>query len=134
MLVCTAAAADFQYREQVEKARMLHHSDLADGYGSVYIPEALSRKYRHAARDTLIPILTRMGIQMGSLITGIVFVEVVFSYPGLGALAYESIKRRDILLMDGILLISAVWIILMNLASDILLKRLDPRVGEGPAK
>ena len=91
-------------------------------------------RYRHAARDTLIPILTRMGIQMGSLITGIVFVEVVFSYPGLGALAYESIKRRDILLMDGILLISAVWIILMNLASDILLKRLDPRVGEGPAK
>jgi len=91
-------------------------------------------RYRHAARDTLIPILTRMGIQMGSLITGIVFVEVVFSYPGLGALAYESIKRRDILLMDGILLISAVWIILMNLASDILLKRLDPRVGEDLAK
>jgi site-specific recombinase XerD len=40
-----------ELREQVEKARMLHHSDLADGYGSVYIPEALSRKYRHAARE-----------------------------------------------------------------------------------
>lgn len=91
-------------------------------------------RYRHAARDTLIPILTRMGIQMGSLITGIVFVEVVFSYPGVGALAYESIKRRDILLMDGILLISAVWIVLMNLAADILLKRLDPRVAEDPTK
>jgi len=84
-------------------------------------------RYRHAARDALIPILTRLGLQMGSLITGIVFVEVVFSYPGVGALAYESLKQRDILLMDGILLIGAIWVILMNLASDILLRYLDPR-------
>jgi len=84
-------------------------------------------RYRHAARDALIPILTRLGLQMGSLITGIVFVEVVFSYPGVGALAYESLKQRDVLLMDGILLIGAIWVVLMNLASDILLRYLDPR-------
>ncbi len=87
-------------------------------------------RYRHAARDALIPILTRLGIQMGSLITGIVFVEVVFAYPGIGALAYESLKQRDILLMDGILLIGAIGVVLMNLASDLLLRRLDPRTGE----
>ncbi len=84
--------------------------------------------YRHAARDTLIPVLTRMGLQMGHLITGLVFVEVVFAYPGVGSLAFETIQRRDILLMDGILLISAIWIILMNLTADILLSRLDPRI------
>jgi peptide/nickel transport system permease protein len=67
---------------------------------------------------------------MGQLMTGLVFVEVVFAYPGVGTLAFESIQRRDILLMDGILLISAVWIVLMNLAADLLLKRLDPRVRE----
>ncbi len=87
-------------------------------------------RYRHAARDTLLPVLTRAGIQMGQLMTGLVFVEVVFAYPGVGTLAFESIQRRDILLMDGILLISAVWIVLMNLAADLLLKRLDPRVRE----
>ena len=90
-------------------------------------------RYRHAARDALIPILTRLGIQMGSLITGIVFVEVVFSYPGIGALAYESLKQRDVLLMDGILLIGAIWVVLMNLASDIALKYLDPRTRQEPA-
>ncbi len=87
-------------------------------------------RYRHAARDTLIPVLTRVGIQMGHLVTGLVFVEVVFAYPGVGTLAFESIQRRDILLMDGILLISAVWVVLMNLAADLLLRRLDPRVKE----
>lgn len=91
-------------------------------------------RYRHAARDALIPILTRLGLQMGSLITGIIFVEVVFSYPGVGALAYESLKQRDVLLMDGILLIGAIWVVLMNLASDILLRYLDPRTRQETAR
>jgi peptide/nickel transport system permease protein len=88
--------------------------------------------YRHALANALIPVITILGLQFGQVLAGAVLVETVYSWPGLGRLAYESILRRDSPTLLGILLGSAVMVILANLATDAAYRLVDPRMRSLP--
>jgi len=83
---------------------------------------------RHILRNALIPVTTVAGMHFGTLLGGAVVIETVFSWPGLGRLAYESVMARDFKLLLGILLFSSLLVILMNTLVDLLHARLDPRI------
>jgi peptide/nickel transport system permease protein len=87
----------------------------------------------HAFRNSLVPIVTMLGLQVGALLGGAVVIEVVFARPGLGTVVVQSILKRDIpVIQGGILLIAAIFVI-VNLVVDISYSFLDPRIrtGEG---
>ncbi len=84
--------------------------------------------WRHALRNALIPVITIAGLQFGQVLAGAVLVETVYSWPGLGRLAYESILRRDSPTLLGVLLGSAVMVILANLLTDAAYRLADPRL------
>jgi peptide/nickel transport system permease protein len=84
--------------------------------------------WRHVLRNAALPVVTMAGVQAGALLGGSVVVETVFAWPGLGLLAYESLFARDINLLLGIFFISAVLVVLVNLAVDVLYSLLDPRI------
>ena len=88
---------------------------------------------RHVARNALLPLITMLGLQSASMLGGSVVIETVFSVPGLGRLAQEAVAGRDTPLLLGIILVSAVLVIVINLIVDILYGVLDPRVGSGEA-
>ena len=83
---------------------------------------------RHVLRNALIPVTTVAGMQLGALLGGAVVIESVFSWPGLGRLALESVQARDFNVLLGILLLSSLLVIATNLMVDWLHSRLDPRV------
>jgi peptide/nickel transport system permease protein len=83
---------------------------------------------RHIMRNALLPAVTLLGVQMGSILGGAVLVETVFSWPGLGRLAYEALFQRDLNLLFGILLLSSIVVVSVNLVVDLLYSALDPRI------
>lgn len=85
---------------------------------------------RHILRNALIPITTMAGMHIGGLLGGAVVVETVFSWPGLGRLAFEAVMARDFSVLLGILLLSSLVVIIVNAAVDLLQAWLDPRIGE----
>jgi len=87
----------------------------------------------HVARNALLPLITMLGLQSAEMLGGSVVIESVFSVPGLGRLAQEAVTARDTPLLLGIILASAVMVVLVNLAVDIAYALLDPRVGAGEA-
>jgi peptide/nickel transport system permease protein len=86
---------------------------------------------RHVARNALLPLVTMIGLQAAGILGGSVVIESVFAIPGMGRLAYEAVQGRDTPLLMGVILASAVMVILVNLAVDLLYAALDPRVGAG---
>ena len=86
---------------------------------------------RHVLRNALLPMVTLVGLQAGTMLGGSVVVESVFALPGLGRLAYESVVQRDLNTLLGIVFISAVLVIVINFVVDMAYARLDPRIGAG---
>jgi peptide/nickel transport system permease protein len=86
---------------------------------------------RHVARNAALPLVTVLGLQAATMLGGSVVIESVFAIPGFGRLAQEAVSGRDTPLLMGIILTSAVFVILVNLAVDILYAVLDPRIGSG---
>lgn len=86
---------------------------------------------RHILRNSLIPFITVLGIQFGYLIGGAVVVENVFALPGIGDLAVSAIRNRDFPLIQGITLVIAAGIVLINIVVDICYALLDPRIRVG---
>nr|WP_236771877.1 ABC transporter permease [Agrobacterium tumefaciens] len=86
---------------------------------------------RHVARNAALPLITVLGLQAATMLGGSVVIESVFAIPGFGRLAQEAVSGRDTPLLMGIILTSAVFVILVNLAVDILYSILDPRIGSG---
>jgi len=84
---------------------------------------------RHVLRNALLPMVTLIGLQAGTMLGGAVVVESVFSLPGLGRLAYESVVQRDLNTLLGIVFVSALLVIAVNFLVDMLYARLDPRIG-----
>ncbi|MGK7869619.1 ABC transporter permease [Falsiroseomonas sp. E2-1-a20] len=84
---------------------------------------------RHVLRNALLPMVTLIGLQTGTMLGGSVVVESVFSLPGLGRLAYESVVQRDLNTLLGIVFVSAILVICVNFLVDLLYARLDPRIG-----
>jgi peptide/nickel transport system permease protein len=87
----------------------------------------------HVARNALLPLVTMLGLQAASMLGGSVIIESVFAIPGFGRLAQEAVAARDAPLLAGIILVSAVMVVLVNLAVDLAYAALDPRVGTGEA-
>lgn len=84
--------------------------------------------YRHALRNALIPVLTVIGLQFGSLLGGAVLTESVFAWPGMGVLLVNSILNRDYPMVQGIVLIYAVLVVMINLVVDLTYGWVDPRI------
>jgi peptide/nickel transport system permease protein len=83
---------------------------------------------RHMLRNALLPITTVAGMHFGAILGGAVVVETVFSWPGLGRLAFEAVLKRDFSVLLGILLLSSLLVILVNMVVDLLQAWLDPRI------
>ncbi|MGB8801772.1 MAG: nickel ABC transporter permease [Candidatus Acidiferrales bacterium] len=84
--------------------------------------------FRHALRNALIPILTILGLQFGSLLAGTIVTESIFSWPGIGRLAVQAIGARDYPLLQGCILLIAVSYVFVNLFTDLVYALVDPRV------
>jgi ABC-type dipeptide/oligopeptide/nickel transport system permease component len=84
--------------------------------------------FRHAFRNALIPIITILGLQFGTLLAGTIVTESIFSWPGIGRLAVQAISARDYPLLQGCILMIAVSYVLVNLLTDLVYAFVDPRV------
>ena len=85
-------------------------------------------KYRHAGRNSMLPVVTRTGIWIGRMVTGALFVELVFAYPGIGYLTYEALLARDYPIIQGVFLMVAIFVLVANFLVDLSYPKLDPRV------
>jgi peptide/nickel transport system permease protein len=85
-------------------------------------------RYAHAARNALLPMVTRFGLRIAFLLTGALVVETIYAYPGLGTLLFNAITTRDLPLVQGIVLFSSLLVLFVNLALDFLYGWIDPRV------
>jgi peptide/nickel transport system permease protein len=84
--------------------------------------------YRHALRNTMIPTVTVLGLQLGGLLGGSVVVESVFAWPGVGWLMLQGIQNRDLPLVRAVVLVIGLGFVIINFAVDIIYSRLDPRI------
>ena len=89
--------------------------------------------FRHAVRNSLIPVVTILGLQMGALMSGAVVTEQIFVVPGFGRLIVEAVFTRDYPLVQGVVLITASSYVLLNLLVDVSYSILDPRIRVGGA-
>lgn len=84
--------------------------------------------YRHAFRNAMIPLITVFGLALGTLITGVFFIENIFNIPGIGTTALTAITDRDYPVIQATVIIGAIAVVLGNLISDILYTVVDPRI------
>lgn len=87
--------------------------------------------YRHALRNAFLPVLTVIGFQLSYLFGGVVIIEQVFSFPGLGRLLFNSVLQRDVPVLQTVVVIFAGITMFSNLAVDLLYAVFDPRIGSG---
>ena len=106
--------------------------------GEDYITTALAKGvdergilWRHALKNALLPMVTIASFQFAAIVAGNVFVETIFSWPGIGLLTSEALTLRDLPLLEGILLIDTLFIILASIAADVLASSVDPRIRMG---
>ena len=96
--------------------------------------KGLNRKsilLKHALKNSFIPVITVIGLQFGYMISGAVVVEQIFAIPGLGRTVLQAVIQRDYPLVQGSVLMLALWFSSVNLATDLIITRLDPRIVEG---
>jgi peptide/nickel transport system permease protein len=86
---------------------------------------------RHALRNALLPVVSMIGLDFGTFMGGVVVVESVFGWPGIGQLAWQAIQIVDIPVIMGVVLVSAVAILLGNLMADLIYPLLDPKIRYG---
>ena len=113
----------------------LARATMLETLGSDYVRTAKAKGlpdhqvvYKHALKNALTPVITLAGLQFSAVVSGAVLVETVFSWPGLGTLAFQSILARDTPTILGILFFSALVVIVGNLVTDFVLRMVDPRM------
>ncbi len=111
----TTAIVDVQKMDYVRTA---HAKGLGPRYVSIV----------HVLRNALLPVVTVSGMQIGALISGSVVIETVFSWPGMGRLAFDAVMQRDLNLLLGILFCTSLLVIAANLVTDLVYALLDPRI------
>jgi len=118
-------------------ARMTRAS-LLDELRELYVVSARARGvsraravWAHAFRNSLVPVVTIVGLQFGSLLTGAIITETIFSWPGVGRLLIQSISFRDYPMVQGCILLIAVTYVMVNLMTDLVYGWLDPRIRLG---
>ncbi|MBD2871817.1 nickel ABC transporter permease [Paenibacillus arenilitoris] len=111
----------------------LLRSSLLDSLGQEFIRAAQSRGlspsrvfFIHALRHSLPPVITVFGVSFGSLIGGVVVVEVIFAYPGVGKLVLDAIRQRDYPLIQGYIFVMAIVVFIVNTAVDLSYRYLNP--------
>jgi len=114
--------------------RMIRVS-LAEELNQLYVTTAIAKGvtrakaiFRHALKNALIPVITVIALQFGSLLTGAIITEQIFSWPGLGRLLIQSINTRDYPQVQASILVIALTYIMVNFASDLLYGVVDPRI------
>jgi peptide/nickel transport system permease protein len=122
--VVTGAILTRFVRSSVLEAQGAEHVRLARAKG---MPARYILRH-HVLRNAWIPIVTITGLQLATLLGGIVVVEVVFAWPGIGRLALDAVVRRDYPLLQGAVLLIATGFLLINLLVDLLYAKLDPRI------
>ncbi|NLP43495.1 MAG: ABC transporter permease [Peptococcaceae bacterium] len=120
---------------QVPRSYLLTRASVLGNLSYPYVRTAAAKglkplqiRYKHVGRNSLLPISASLGVSVGSALAGSLFIEIVFSYPGMGSLIHQAIAQRDYPLLQGILLVIALTVILANLATDILASKIDPRI------
>jgi peptide/nickel transport system permease protein len=110
-------------------------SSMLDTLGQDYIRTARAKGIvenrvvrKHALRNALIPIVTVIGLQLGSLLGGAVLTETVFSWPGIGSYTVNCILKSDFPVVQGVVMLVAVTFVIINLIVDIVYAFLDPRI------
>jgi peptide/nickel transport system permease protein len=115
----------------------LTRSSMSEVLGEEYVTAARARglgEYTvvvtHALRGAALPVVTMIGLQAGSLLSGVVTIEVVFAWPGLGTLAVDAVSFRDFALVQGIVIFGALVFVSVNLLVDLAYGLIDPRIRE----
>ena len=115
-------------------SRMIR-SSMLDGFKQDYVRTARAKGAPerkvvliHTLRNAVLPIIAMIGIDIGIFMSGIVVVESVFGWPGIGQLAWQAIQRIDIPIIMGVTLVAAIFIILGNLLADLISPLIDPRI------
>ena len=85
-------------------------------------------RYAHAARNALLPLVTRFGLRLAFMITGVLVVERIHSYPGLGTLLFNAIQARDLPVIQAVVLISSLMVLAIILALELVYRIIDPRI------
>lgn len=104
---------------------------LGEDYIRTARAKGMPRRYvlwRHALRNAMIPVLTIMGLQFAFLLAGTIIIENVFYLPGLGRLVFQAITQRDLIVVEGIVMLLVASVILINLLVDICYAIVDPRL------
>jgi peptide/nickel transport system permease protein len=104
---------------------------IGEEYITLARAKGVREKYvlrRHAVRNALLPTVTLIALSFGFVLGGVITVEIVFSYPGVGKLAYDALNARDYPLMQATFLWSAIGVLVANLIADLTYGYLDPRV------
>ena len=83
---------------------------------------------RHGLPNALLPVITIVGMNVGTMLSGSVLVEVVFAWPGMGRLLYDGVLARDYPLIIGIILVVSIAVVLVNLVTDVVYAIVDPRI------
>jgi len=114
--------------------RMIRVS-VAEELGQLYVTTAIAKGatrvkaiFRHALKNAMIPVVTVLALQFGSLLTGAIITEQIFSWPGLGRLLIQSINTRDYPQVQASILVIALTYIIVNFISDLMYGVVDPRV------
>jgi len=84
--------------------------------------------WRHALRNAMIPVLTILGLQFAFLLAGTIIIENVFYLPGLGRLVFQAITQRDLIVVEGVIMLLVASVILVNILVDIAYAMVDPRL------
>lgn len=130
----TLSQASTAYVARITRSSVL--DEAGENYVKVARAKGLSEPrllVRHALRNALLPIITVVGIDFGSYLSGAVLTESIFAWPGLGRFTLDAILKRDLPAIQGSVLFMAAAFMLVNLAVDILYARVDPRVKLGGA-
>lgn len=116
----------------------LTRSSMAEVLGREFVTTARAKGvaelgvvWRHALKNALIPVITIVGLRSGELLAGAVVTETVFSRPGIGRLAVSAILAKDFPVVQGVVLVTAVAYVLVNVVADVLYAVVDPRVRYG---
>jgi len=134
-LVLPAFTLGFLYLAQYSR---IARASMLEVLGSDYVRTARAKGlrervviYKHALRNAVIPVVTIAGLQFSQLLSGAVLVEVVFNWPGMGTLAFEAVLVRDAPILLGVLIVSTMVVIVVNLLTDLSYRLIDPRIRFG---
>jgi peptide/nickel transport system permease protein len=113
----------------------LVHSSMIEVLGQDYIRAARARGlpegtvlFKHALRNAFLPVLTVLGMDAATLLSGVVFTEAVFALPGLGALSLQAVLNLDVPMIMGTVLFAALLVVAVNLVVDAIYRLIDPRI------